>query len=242
VWYNDPHDIPAIIESFVLNVYSVQNIKNGNTVVDIGAGIGEFAILASKKVGKKGKVIAIEPSPDDFKTLQDNIKENGCSNIIPVNSAVSDKKEKLRLKFKGRKFEAEAETLSNILSNLDIAVNSVNYVKMDIEGGERSVIPASIDIIRRIDYLAIEIHDGFSSELIPYMQDLGFGFSRIERKEYLLNAIKQVFLHPIDSYKLWKVFKGTGENPGLRKISTGIDISNSQDLVVGLFFKSSKDA
>ena len=97
-------------------------------------------------------------------------------------------------------------------------------------------------MIRRIDYLAIEIHDGFSSELIPYMQDLGFGFSRIERKEYVLNAIKQVFLHPIDSYKLWKVFKGTGENPGLRKISTGIDISNSQDLVMGLFFKSSKDA
>ena len=210
--------------------------------MDIGAGIGEFAILASNKVGKEGKVIAIEPSPDDFKTLQDNVEENSCSNVIPINSAVSDKKEKLLLTFKGREFEAEAETLSNILSNLDIAVNSVNYVKMDIEGGERSVIPTSIDIIRRIDYLAIEIHDGFFSELIPYMQDLGFGFSRIERKEYLLNAIKQVLLHPIDSYKLWKDFKGTGENPGLRKISTGIDISNSQDLVVGLFFKSSKDA
>ena len=74
------------------------------------------------------------------------------------------------------------------------------------------------------------------------MQDLGFGFSRIERKEYLLNVIKLAFFHPIDSYKLWKDFKGTGENPGLRKISTGIDISNSQDLVVGIFFKSSKDA
>ena len=242
LWYNDPHDIAAIIESYVLNVYRIQKIKRGSVVLDIGAGIGEFAILASKKVGKEGKVIAIEPSPDDFKTLQDNIEENGCSNVIPINSAVSDKKEKLLLKFKGRKFEAEAETLSNILSNLDIAVNSVNYVKMDIEGGERSVIPASIDIIRRIDYLAIEIHDGFFSELIPYMQDLGFGFSRIERKEYLLKAIKQVFLHPIDSYKLWKVFKGTGENPGLKKISTGIDISNSQGLVVGIFFKSSKDA
>ena len=74
------------------------------------------------------------------------------------------------------------------------------------------------------------------------MQDLRFGFSRIERKEYLLNAIKQAFFHPIDSHKLWKIFKGTGENPGMRKISTGIEISSSQDLVVGLFFKSSKDA
>ena len=240
--YNDPHDIAAIIECYVLNVYRIQKIKRGSVVLDIGAGIGEFAILASKKVGKEGKVIAIEPSPYDFKTLKDNIEENGCSNVVPINSAVSDKKERLLLKFKGREFEADAETLSNILSKLDIAVNSVNYVKMDIEGGERLVIPSSADIIRNTDYLAIEIHDGFSSELIPYMQDLGFGFSRIERKGYLLNAIKLAFFHPIDSYKLWKDFKGTGENPGLRKISTGIDISNSQDLVVGLFFKSSKDA
>ena len=103
---------------------------------------------------------------------------------------VADKKERLLLKFKEREFEADAETLSNILSNLDIAGNSVNYVKMYIEGGERLVIPSSVDIIRNTDYLAIEIHDGFSSELIPYMQDLGFGFSRIERKEYLLNAFK----------------------------------------------------
>lgn len=86
---------------------------------------------------------------DDFKTLRGNIEENGCSNFIPINSAVLDKKERLHLKFKGREFEAEA--LSNIISNLDIAVNSVNYVKIDIVGGKRSIIPSSINIIRRID-------------------------------------------------------------------------------------------
>ena len=65
IQYNDPHDIAAIIESWVLNVYRIQKIKRGSVVVDVGAGIGEFAVLASDKVGKEGKVIAIEPSPDD---------------------------------------------------------------------------------------------------------------------------------------------------------------------------------
>jgi hypothetical protein len=88
-------------------------------------------------------------------------------------------------------------------------------MKMDIEGGERSVIPSSIDVIRKIDYLAIEIHDGFSTELIPYMQDLGFRFSRIERKEYLFNTVKQVIVHPVGVYRMWKAFTGTGENPVL---------------------------
>ena len=236
--YNDPHDVAAIIESYVLNVYRIEKIKRGSVVIDIGAGIGEFAILASNRVGEEGKVIAIEPSPDDFKTLQDNIEKNRCLNVIPINSAVSDKREKLLLSFKGREFETEAETLSNILTNLGIPVNSVNYIKMDIEGGERSVIPSSIDIIRKIDYLAIEIHDGFSSELIPYMQDLGFRFRRIERKEYLFNAVKQVIVHPVEVYRMWKAFTGKGENPGLWKISSGIDISKSNELVVGLFCKS----
>ena len=60
-------------------------------MVDIGAGIGEFALLASRRAGSKGKVIAIEPSPEDYATLLLNIRKNGCNNVIPLNVAVSDK-------------------------------------------------------------------------------------------------------------------------------------------------------
>ena len=37
--YNDSHDILAIIEVFVLDVYGIKNVHQGDTVVDIGAGI-----------------------------------------------------------------------------------------------------------------------------------------------------------------------------------------------------------
>jgi FkbM family methyltransferase len=238
--YNNSHDLAAIIESYVLNVYRIQKIKKGSIVVDVGAGIGEFTVIASKRVGNEGRVIAIEPSPEDFKTLQYNVRENKCSNVIPIYSAVSNKKEKLSLTFKGKNFESEADTLHNIIQKLKVPVNSIHYMKMDIEGAERLVIPSSIDIIKNIDYLAIEIHDCFSSELIHYMSKQGFWFKRIERKEYILNTIKNAVLQPIDVYRLWKVFKGTGENPGLRKISSGIDISKSNELVVGIFLKQNK--
>lgn len=235
--YNDPHDLAAIIESYVLDVYRIQKIEKGSIVVDVGAGIGEFAVIASKKVGNEGKVIAIEPSPEDFRTLQYNIRQNKCNNVIPINSAVSNKREKLSLTFKGKNFESEADTLHNIIQSLNVPVNSIHYMKMDIEGAERFVIPLSIDIINNIDYLAIEIHDSFSKKLIPYMINHGFRFKRIERNEYILNAFKKAVLHPIDVYRLWKAFKSTRENPGLAKISSGIDISKSDELVVGLFFK-----
>lgn len=39
-------------------------------------------------------------------------------------------------------------------------------------------------------------------------------------------------------YKMWKVFTSTGENSGFGKTSSGINISKSKELVVGLFYKS----
>ena len=77
-----------------------RNIKKGDTVIDIGAGIGEFSVLASKLVGEHGKVISIEPSPEDFETLLVNLKTNKCHNVIPLNLAISDKPEKLNLEFR----------------------------------------------------------------------------------------------------------------------------------------------
>ncbi|WP_393972153.1 hypothetical protein OXIME_000762 [Oxyplasma meridianum] len=38
--FEDNHDISAIIEVLVLDVYKMENIKNGDTVLDLGAGIG----------------------------------------------------------------------------------------------------------------------------------------------------------------------------------------------------------
>ena len=92
-----------------------RNIKKGDTVIDIGAGIGEFSVLASKLVGERGKVISIEPSPEDFDTLMVNLKTNKCHNVTPLNLAISDLPEKLKLEFKGKTFESNANSLENIL-------------------------------------------------------------------------------------------------------------------------------
>ena len=118
-----------------MDVYGIENVHQGDTVVDIGAGIGEFALLASRKAGSKGKVIAIEPSPEDYATLLLNIKENGCNNVIPLNMAVSDKPETFELEFKGKQFYSKSNTLDSVLHSLNIELSSLKFMKMDIEGG-----------------------------------------------------------------------------------------------------------
>ena len=237
IYYNDLHDISAIIEVFVLDVYDIMNVHQGDTVVDIGAGIGEFALLASRRAGGKGKVIAIEPSPEDYATLLLNIKENGCSNVIPLNVAVSDKPGTLELEFKEKQFYQKSDALDSILDSLNIQGSSVKFMKMDIEGGERLVIPSSIKIVSQADFLAMEIHNGYHVDLIPLMKSLGFTFDRVTRRQYLTNSLKAALTHPFATYSLFKTFRTTGEYPGSRKILTSIDISKSDQLVVGIFIK-----
>lgn len=68
--------------------YCIQHISEGQTIIDIGAHIGYFTNLFSTLVGKSGKVVAIEPSPESFSVLKKNCV--GKSRIILKHAAVSD--------------------------------------------------------------------------------------------------------------------------------------------------------
>jgi len=232
--YNDKHDIAAIIENYFFDVYNVNNIKHGDYVVDLGAGIGDFSMLASKIAEK---VFAIEPNPRDYNSLLENIKMNNMNNIIPINMAVSDKIEVLKLKFKNDFFETKAAPLKEILNEYKMDFTKLKFMKMDIEGYERKVIPDNIDIIKSLNYLAIEIHDNYFTELNSLMEKYGFKFCRITRNIYIKNSIKRFIQSPISSLKIYKLIKNAGEYPGMKKILNGIEISNSNNLVVGTFKK-----
>lgn len=239
--YNHPHDVSGIVEVLVLNVYGSENIRKGDTVVDIGAGIGDFALLASRRVGTNGRVIAIEPSPEDYATLLLNLKENSIDNTVPLNLAVSDKSETLKVQFKGKAFDSRAYPMDKILHDLHINSDAVRFIKMDIEGGESKVIPSSAEIIKRIDFLAMEIHWGYHNSLIPLMSSLGFAFSRVTRKKYLISGLKTAISHPFATYSIYRTFKETGEFSGFGKIASSFGTPQSDDLVIGTFRRQGTD-
>lgn len=65
-------------------------LKPGNVVLDIGANIGIYTLLASIKVGSTGKVYAFEPAKWANYRLRKNIELNYRTNIEVINKAVSD--------------------------------------------------------------------------------------------------------------------------------------------------------
>ena len=75
----------------------LRQIKSGDIIVDIGANIGYYTVLFADKVGKLGKVIAIEPDPINFEILQKNIKENRLKNVVAVQAAVGSENKKMEI-------------------------------------------------------------------------------------------------------------------------------------------------
>ncbi|MFA5386120.1 MAG: FkbM family methyltransferase [Candidatus Paceibacterota bacterium] len=66
-------------------------VRPGNVVIDLGANIGYFTLLAAKLVGETGKVFSFEPEPSNFYYLQKNIKINDFNNAVAFQKAVSNK-------------------------------------------------------------------------------------------------------------------------------------------------------
>ncbi len=245
IYYNHEHDLAAIIESYVLDIYNVKMLRAGDYIIDLGAGIGEFSILASKIVGDKGMVIAVEPSPIDFSTLKLNLDTNtlklnldtnNCNNVIPVNFALSDKDdEELMLSFKGREFTAHSVTLATLLTNLKIDPSIIKFVKIDIEGAELYVLPQAVQILPNVNIISIELHGNSIQKMVTFMKNKGFNFYRINKRTYISNAMKFAMTHPLQAYRLFKIFRRTKDYPGMSKILSGIEISSGSSLAVGQF-------
>jgi FkbM family methyltransferase len=66
-------------------------LRPGDTFVDVGANIGFFTLLASRRVGPEGRVIAFEAMPGTSEILRRNVDANRLSNVEVVNKAVLDR-------------------------------------------------------------------------------------------------------------------------------------------------------
>lgn len=138
----------------------INSIKKNNIVFDVGANNGYYTILASKLVGKNGKVYAFEPDPQSLKLLYKNIEINNCRNVIVVESALGNKKGKLILsqdisnpgesslssKISGKKITVMVETLDQFVKKQKI--NKIDLIQMDVEGSELNVLRGGIQTLQ----------------------------------------------------------------------------------------------
>lgn len=134
----------------------VELLQPGDVFVDVGANVGFFALLAARRVGASGRVVAYEAVPDNAAAIRRNVSLNGMEDIVTVRAvAVADSEGTSTLvltqhpggnALKGGaappdavgELAVPATTLDRDLSTL--AIGPPALVKVDVEGGELAVL------------------------------------------------------------------------------------------------------
>jgi FkbM family methyltransferase len=211
-------------EAFVLDVYRASLLRRGDVVLDLGAGTGDFCIIASKRVGNSGKVVALEPNAEDFRILETNIHRNGCKNITPINLGVGSRAEVKEMTFWGKTFSCKIETLENIFDELSMT-HAVDFVKMDIEGAEIEVLGRSIGLIGQARVVSLEFHPLYGStkqKIDSFLLPQGFTFIPITMSYVYKRMLTNLILHPFALYKSAIRFIKVNRQDS-QKIVTGFD-------------------
>jgi FkbM family methyltransferase len=158
------------------------------TVVDIGAGLGDFTILAAKQC-MQGVVHAYEPLPESFILLQHNLRLNGVDNVRAFSSAVSARASSLAPESRDvaavstrfvRRSGIGAAATTSLLQILDaLPGGRCDFMKIDCEGCEYDLLLNSPSaLLARIDRLILEYHNHATvhngQELMIHLQKQGY--------------------------------------------------------------------
>ena len=162
--------------------------RKDHIIMDIGAHIGVFSLLAAVKV-KKGRVYSIEADEQNYHYLKINVELNRLSNINTYLLALSDYRGTGKLYFARESWAhtlcnpisenwkvVKTDTLANFIT--DNNINHVDYMKINVEGAEYSILLSTPNsIMKRIKHMLIEFHpsDRFNEyNLTRYLKLCGF--------------------------------------------------------------------
>jgi FkbM family methyltransferase len=179
-------------------------VRNGHTVVDIGANSGVHTLPLARMVGERGRVIAFEPTDYAFQRLLRNLELNPdiSGRVTPVLAYLDDGRDadapssfyaswKLEvtqgqhpkhfgsLQGAGR---ATAWTLDDY--SKANKVRQVAVIKLDVDGFECKVLRGASGLIKRdrpviiaeICPYALEEHDGSAEEMLGLLSGHGYSF------------------------------------------------------------------
>jgi FkbM family methyltransferase len=174
----------------------------GAVVVDVGAHVGQFTLIASEAVGPRGSVLAFEPDPRTFAYLDENVRRNGCRNVVCSRSALAQEAadsflylsdvsnvgcNSLRktLRHSGGSIPVQTQRLDDYV--VAAGIERIDLLKVDVEGAELDVLRGAESLLARhrpAIVLELSINsDGFgysSGDVELALADMHYTLYRVE--------------------------------------------------------------
>jgi FkbM family methyltransferase len=187
------HMYGSILEVFNEELYKILRVA-GRVVIDVGAFVGDSAIYFALRGARR--VIAIEPHPEAFREMVENIRLNKLEEIIiPINAGLASRPREICVEDvdiaktavtyhkPGRcTMLVPAITLADVMERYVIDHNTV--LKMDCEGCEFDIILNDYEHIKVFKELVFEYHQYVSSDL--YQKLL-----KVLARDYLCKIIRE---------------------------------------------------
>ena len=210
----------------------MKQIRAGSVVLDIGANIGYYTLIAARQVGPQGRVYAFEPDPANFQLLKKNVEQNSYRNVVLVNKAVSSKTRTLRLfrsqtnrgdhrvydsKDGRESVPIEAVALDDLFKKMD---KKVQFIKMDIQGSEALALEGmrglirknrSLKLVAEFEPRCLKACGSDPGKFLKNLGQLGFSVKEISEKEGRVKAanpqalLERYSLNPDDYTNLYCV-------------------------------------
>ena len=162
-------------------------LQEGDTFVDCGAHLGTLTITGSKKVGFRGKVIALEPTPTTFSFLKRNLEDNGCHNVQLHKLAVG---EKIKSALLATSYVSDMNHISDE-GNIEVQMTTLDHLlrsekeiallKLDVEGQELAALHGGKGVLQKVSAVYFEsapetlARMGYGLvDVIHYLETFGF--------------------------------------------------------------------
>ena len=179
---------PRYLPEYPLIEEIKQKLPKRFTYVDIGANIGTTVWLFAREAGK---VYAFEPIPRLGDTIRNSIQVNGVSNVMLIGKAIGDREGNASMLDSDNSnvvLEGDVESLKVIINTLDselVNAGMVDFIKIDVEGFEFSVLKGADNIIRTYrPRLLVEFHPSFVKK---YGADGNLVIDFIEQRGYRIS-------------------------------------------------------
>jgi FkbM family methyltransferase len=202
----DNHVSKTLLEDGIWESYETQLflacLQKGHKVLDIGANIGYYSVLAGLYLNGSGQVLAYEPNPENFALLDKNIKVNHCSNVQSFQLALSTQDENGFLYLSDDNFgdhqiydnQENRSTQAIALVNGDAHTlkhfSSVNLIKIDTQGAEWHVLQglrtlinnslASLQMILEFSPNSLRLAGSEPDALLEYIFSLNLPITMID--------------------------------------------------------------
>ena len=138
-----------------------QTLRPGMGVLDLGANIGFFTMLAASLVGREGYVLAVEPNLANVRMLEASRKQNGFTQVALAACAIGAASGVLALDtaFSNIRTGPVSDVAADIIETHIVPCfplpqlvppdRRIDFIKIDVEGAEHLVLAASRDLLLR---------------------------------------------------------------------------------------------